>query len=131
MTQRANRASLRPSYDYVIVGAGAAGCVLASELSASGADVLLIESGGTDDAPTVLNPSVWFYNAGGALDYSLQVHKIQDKDTAGRLCVDYLAQLVHIVGVKLTADREHNRSAAGAMNFQHRPRCYERNYHTS
>jgi hypothetical protein len=50
-----------------------------------------------------------------------QVRKIQDKDTAGRLCIDYLAQLVHIVGVKLTADREHNRSAAGAMNFQHRP----------
>ena len=45
------------AYDYVIVGAGAAGCVLASELSASGAQVLLIESGGTDDAPTVLNPS--------------------------------------------------------------------------
>jgi Zn-finger nucleic acid-binding protein len=27
----------------------------------------------------------------------------------------------------LTADREHNRSAAGAMNFQHRPRRSERN----
>jgi hypothetical protein len=56
-----------------------------------------------------------------------QVRKIQDKDTAGRLCIDYLAQLVHIVGVKLTADREHHRSAAGAMNFQHRPRISERN----
>jgi choline dehydrogenase len=67
------RASLRPSYDYVIVGAGAAGCVLASELSASGAQVLLIESGGTDEAPTVLNPSVWFYNVGGPLDYHLPV----------------------------------------------------------
>jgi hypothetical protein len=50
-----------------------------------------------------------------------QIGKIQHQDTAGRLCIDYLAQLVHIVGVKLTADREHNRSAAGAMNFQHRP----------
>jgi hypothetical protein len=56
-----------------------------------------------------------------------QVRKIQDKDTAGRLCIDYLAQLVHTVGVKLTADREHNLSAAGAMNFQHRPRISERN----
>ena len=51
-----------------------------------------------------------------------QIGKIQHKDTAGRLGIDYLAQLVHIVGVKLTADREHNRSAAGAMNFQHRLR---------
>jgi choline dehydrogenase len=73
MTPRVNRASLRPSYDYVIVGAGAAGCVLASELSASGAEVLLAESGGTDDAPTVLNPSVWFYNVGGPLDYHLPI----------------------------------------------------------
>ena len=60
-------------YDYVIVGAGAAGCVLAGELSASGAQVLLIESGGTDEAPTVLNPSVWFYNVGGPLDYHLPI----------------------------------------------------------
>jgi len=60
-------------YDYVVVGAGAAGCVLASELSASGAQVLLIESGGNDDAPTILNPSVWFYNVGGPLDYHLPI----------------------------------------------------------
>jgi choline dehydrogenase-like flavoprotein len=64
---------LKRSYDYVIVGAGAAGCVLANGLSASGAQVLLIESGGTDDAPTVLNPSVWFYNVGGPLDYHLPI----------------------------------------------------------
>ena len=73
MIRQPERASLRPSYDYVIIGAGAAGCVLAGELSASGAQTLLIESGGTDDAPTVLNPSVWFYNVGGPLDYSLPI----------------------------------------------------------
>jgi hypothetical protein len=50
-----------------------------------------------------------------------QIGEIQHKDTAGRFCIDDLAQLVHIVRVKLTADREHNRSAARAMNFQHRP----------
>lgn len=71
--QASDTRQLRSSYDYVIVGAGAAGCVLAGELSASGAQVLLIESGGTDDAPTVLNPSVWFYNVGGPLDYHLPV----------------------------------------------------------
>jgi choline dehydrogenase-like flavoprotein len=64
---------LRPSYDYVIVGAGAAGCVLAGELSTSGAEILLIESGGKDDAPTILNPSVWFYNVAGPLDYHLPI----------------------------------------------------------
>jgi len=47
-------------YDYIVVGAGAAGSVLAGELSASGAQVLVIESGGPDDAPTIMNPSIWF-----------------------------------------------------------------------
>ena len=34
---------------------------------------MAIESGGPDDAPTIANPSIWFYNVGGPLDYHLPV----------------------------------------------------------
>src|ERR1700680_966873 len=63
----------RDQYDFIVVGAGASGSVLAAELSASGAQVLVIESGGPDDAPTIPNPSIWFYNVGGPLDFHLPV----------------------------------------------------------
>ena len=43
-----NQASVQTHYDFIVVGAGAAGSVLAAELSASGAQVLVIESGGPD-----------------------------------------------------------------------------------
>src|SRR6201982_4246954 len=46
---------------------------LPRKLSASGAEVLVVESGGPDDAPTIMNPSIWFYNVGGPLDYHLPV----------------------------------------------------------
>ena len=43
--------------EYIIVGAGSAGCVLADRLSASGADVVLLEAGPSDLHPMIHIPA--------------------------------------------------------------------------
>ncbi len=61
MTDAATRASLG-SFDYVIVGAGSAGCVLANRLSAdSSASVALLEAGGRDNYLWIHIPVGYLY----------------------------------------------------------------------
>ncbi|MDX8455337.1 GMC family oxidoreductase N-terminal domain-containing protein [Mesorhizobium sp. VK9D] len=53
------------SYDYVIVGAGSSGCVLANRLSADpGKRVLLLEAGGSDNYHWIHIPVGYLYCMG-------------------------------------------------------------------
>jgi choline dehydrogenase-like flavoprotein len=58
-------------FDYVIVGAGSAGCVLANRLSAAGAEVLLIEAGGADRSPKIKIPAAFNQQFRTKLDWDL------------------------------------------------------------
>jgi len=58
------------THDYVIVGAGSAGCLLANRLSASGATVLLLEAGGSDRRPEVMVPAAFPNQFQTAIDWN-------------------------------------------------------------
>src|SRR5437764_10050491 len=59
-------------HDYVIVGAGAAGCALAARLGEAGASVLVLEAGGSDRHPNVWIPAAFAKQFKTKLDWDFQ-----------------------------------------------------------
>jgi choline dehydrogenase len=57
-------------YEYVVVGAGTAGCVLAARLSEDGARVLLLEAGGARALESMAIPPAWPSLMGTSADWA-------------------------------------------------------------
>src|SRR5499427_8353378 len=65
INQQKLTAELQPHYDFIVCGSGSSGSVVARRLAEnSDVNVLLLEAGGTDDVPSVVNPGQWFQNLG-------------------------------------------------------------------
>jgi choline dehydrogenase len=64
---------LRGHYDFIICGSGSSGSVVARRLAENpDVTILLLEAGGSDDVPTVVEGLQWFLNLGSEQDWGFQ-----------------------------------------------------------
>lgn len=72
-TDAAAQLAVKSTYDFIVCGAGSAGCVVAARLAElEGAEVLLIEAGENDDDPSITEPARWPTNLGSRYDWAYQ-----------------------------------------------------------
>jgi choline dehydrogenase len=70
LNQQKLTAELKPHYDFIVCGSGSSGSVVARRLAENpDVSVLLLEAGGTDDVPNVMEAIQWLTNLGSERDW--------------------------------------------------------------
>lgn len=73
LNQRKLCSDLKPQYDFIVCGSGSSGSVVARRLAENpNVSVLLLEAGGDDDVPSVMDADKWPRNLGSERDWNFQ-----------------------------------------------------------
>jgi choline dehydrogenase len=90
LNQRELAANLKPQYDFIVCGAGSSGLVVAGRLAENpNIRVLLLEAGGCDDRPEIMEANQWPFNLGSDRDWGFHAQTVSRRQRSlGSLAID-------------------------------------------